>query len=121
MNIYKEACKAKLRFNTSKGVLGVEALMDLGLTELDQLAVATDEKISKTKSFLNVKDPSDAVETLRLKIILDIMDDKLESAKAREEDRSRKEHNELIASIIAKKQNAALEEKNLEELLKLIK
>ena len=53
--MYKKALKMKLRFATSKGKLTTEDLFDLSLTDLNNIAIALDKKLSESprKSFIS--------------------------------------------------------------------
>ena len=120
--MYKEASKMKLRFATVKGNLSVEDLWDLNLATLDKLAVAIDEQISKNpkKSFISESTPEDKVSKLKLDILKDIINTKLdEKAKKDSEKQKISERNKLL-EILAKKEEASLENLSIEELKKKI-
>lgn len=121
--MYKEASKQKLRFQTNKGLLSVEQLWDLSLTELDVLAVSLDQehKESGKQSFLSKKSPKDKTAKLRFDIALDILNTKAEEAEVSKNAASVKAHNEKILSLIANKQEDELMGKSVEELTALLK
>ena len=81
--MYKEASKLKLRFQTTKGILSVEQLWELSLTELDALAVSLEEeyKNSDGKSFLDKKTEKDKMVKLRFDIVLNVLNTKVEEKK----------------------------------------
>lgn len=121
--MYKEASKQKLRVQTKRGLLSIEQLWDLSLTELDALAVTLEEeyKDSKGKSFLDTKSKKDKNIKLQFDIVLDILNTKVEDKEANQKATETKEHNQKILGIIKKKQDTELAEKSIEELEKMMK
>lgn len=121
--MYKEAAKLKLRFVTTRGSLSVEQLYDLPLAELDVLAVSLQEeyKESGKKSFLIAKSAKDKIAKLRFDIVLDVLNTKVDEAKAITEEQERKAHNQKILGLIADKQDEELKGKSVKELEKMLK
>lgn len=121
--MYKEASQQKLRFQTNKGLLSVEQLWDLPLTDLDSLAVSleTAYKESKGKSFLNVRTVKDKGLKLQFDIVLDVLQTKVEEQDALRKAKEVKEHNQKIISLISKKQDEDLAGKSIAELEALLK
>ncbi len=121
--MYKEAAKQKLRFQTSKGVLSVEQLWELPVTELDTLAVSLESefKDSGKKSFLVAKSVKDKTTKLRFDITLDILTTKVEEAEALKNAAEIKLHNQEILGFIAEKQKDTLKGKSVKELEKMLK
>lgn len=120
--MYKEASKMKLRFATVKGNLSVEDLWDLSLTTLDKLAVAIDEQISKNpkKSFISESTPEDKVSKLKLDILKDIINTKLEEKAKKDSEKQKISERNKLLEILAKKEEASLENLSIEELKKKI-
>lgn len=116
--MYKEASKQKTRFQTSKGMLSVEQLWDLSLTELDTLAVSLEEeyKNSKGKSFLDKKATKDKTLKLKFDIVLEILNDKVAEQEAAATKLKNKAHNQKILELIASKTDEALKGKSLSQL-----
>jgi len=123
MSDYKQASKAKLRFQTTKGSLSVEQLWDLSLTDLDTLAVSLESalKNSKGKSFLEKRTTTDKGLKLQFDIVLDVLQSKVEDNEAAQTERDNKEHNQKILSLIKEKQDGALAGKSIKELEKMLK
>lgn len=121
--MYKEASKQQLRVKTTRGLLNIEQLWSLSLTELDALAVTLEEeyKNSKGKSFLDMKSKKDKNIKLQFDIVLDILNTKVEDKEANQKATETKAQNQKILGIIKKKQDSALEEKSIAELEKMIK
>jgi hypothetical protein len=123
-NIFKQATKLKLRFNTTKGQLSTEQLWDLPLVELDNLAVRLEDESKKTgkKSFLvsNNKE-EDEKEKLMFDIAFEILTTRVKEQEEARKEREAKEFNQKILSMIANKQDEELQGKSIEELEKLLK
>lgn len=120
--MYKEASKMKLRFATVKGNLSVEDLWDLSLTALDKMAVAIDEEISKNpkKSFISETTPEDKISKLKLDILKDVINTKLEDKAKKDSEKQRLSERNKLLEILAKKEAESLENLSIEELKKKI-
>jgi len=123
MENFKQATKQKLRFQTNKGVLSVEQLWDLSLTDLDILAVSLQEAYenSKGKSFLTKKSTKDATIKLQFDVCLDILQTKVEEAEAVKELAENKAHNQKILQLIAEKKDDELKGKSVKQLETMLK
>lgn len=123
MENFKQASKQKLRFQTTKGVLSVEQLWDLSLSDLDSLAVSLQEAYenSKGKSFLTKRTTKDATIKLQFDVVLDILQTKVEESELLREAKENKEHNEKILNLISEKRDEELKGKSLKELQKMLR
>jgi len=123
MENFKQASKQKLRFQTTKGVLSVEQLWDLSLSDLDSLAVSLQEAYenSKGKSFLTKRTTKDATIKLQFDVVLDILQTKVEESELLREAKENKEHNEKILNLISEKKDEELKGKSLKELQKMLR
>jgi hypothetical protein len=123
MSNFKEASRQKLRFTTSKGLLTVEQLWDLSLTELDALAVAleTEHEKSGKKSFLIKKSVKDKTAKLRFDVVFEVLTALAEEAETVKTAKEIKEHNEKIYQLIAEKQEEGLKGKSEKELKAMLK
>lgn len=123
MENFKQATKQKLRFQTNKGVLSVEQLWDLSLTDLDTLAVSLQEAYenSKGKSFLTKKSTKDATIKLQFDVCLDILQTKVEETETAKELAENKAHNQKILQLIAEKKDDELKGKSVKQLEAMLK
>ena len=123
MENFKQASKQKLRFQTTKGLLSVEQLWDLSLSDLDSLAVSLQEAYenSKGKSFLTKRTTKDATIKLQFDVVLDILQTKVEESELLREAKENKEHNEKILNLISEKKDEELKGKSLKELQKMLR
>ena len=123
METFKQATKEKLRFQTSKGVLTIEQLWDLSLTDLDALAVSleTEHKESGKKSFLLKSSAKDKTTKLKFDIVLDVLVTKVDEMNAATEAKEIREHNTKILTLIAEKQDEALKGKSINELMQQLR
>lgn len=119
--LFEMASKMKVRFNY-RGVITTEDLWDLDVRALDyiykQLMVA--KKESETESLLEEKKTNPILE-VQIEIVKHIFDVKVEERKAAELQAENAAKKQKILAILARKQDAELENKSAEELEKLIK
>lgn len=119
--LFETASKMKVRFNY-RGVITTEDLWDLDVRALDyiykQLMVA--KKESETESLLEEKKTNPILE-VQIEIVKHIFNVKVEERKAAELQAENAAKKQKILAILARKQDAELENKSAEELEKLIK
>lgn len=118
--LFETASKMKVRFNY-RGVITTEDLWDLDVKALDyiykQLMVA--KKESETESLLEEKKTNPILE-VQIEIVKHIFNVKVEERKAAELKAENDAKKQKILAILARKQDAELESKSVEELQKLI-
>lgn len=123
-NIFEQATRQKLRFDTPIGKLSVEDLWDLPLTargsnkaSLDALAIELNEQLEKgkNKSFVSgaKKDP---VIQLRFDVVKSMIDTRVAENKAKTDQKARETEIAKISETLAKKKDAALEDLSVEAL-----
>lgn len=124
--MYKQAVMLKLRFETPKGLLTVEQLFDLSMSDLSTTIKKVNALIKKEQatddelSFLEGVDTSETQNSLRFRILKDVYLTKKDARDAAALDFEKKQRNQRIAEIIAKKKDEALESKSIEELEKML-
>lgn len=118
--MFEKASRMKLRFNTQRGVLSVEDLWDLPLIQLDNIAIALNKKLqeSKTESFIKTRTKDTTELELKFNIAKHIIDVKLQEQEDRLLESKKKAKRQKILDLMAKKQDAELEGKSLEEIKK---
>lgn len=124
MNIFEQALKQKLRFDTVRGNLTTEQLFDLPLqsksnqANLDSIAIALDTELKETsqKSFVNNVSPNAAVLELKLEIVKYIIKERMELNKKRIEEQERLSKKQQLLDLINQKEQESLSSKSLEEL-----
>ena len=116
--MYKKALRTKLRFSTTKGKLTTEDLFDLSLTDLNNLAIALDKKLSETprKSFISDITPDTQEDELRFNIIKDIITLKLVERNAAQNAKAKAAEKAQLLEILHRKQNEALESLSVAEI-----
>lgn len=121
MDMYKQASKEQLRVQTSKGLLSVEQLWDLSVTELDKTAVALQAAYEESgkKSFLVKRSVKDKVAKLKFDVVLDILQTKVEEEAAEREKVENKAHNAKIDALIAEKEDEELKKLSAAKLKSL--
>lgn len=121
-NIFENATRKKYRFEY-KGLITVEDLWDLSLTELDKIykSLKIKVKAAKEEESLLVSESKEDIEINEqieiIRYIVNIKRSENEAARNAKENAQRKQK---IMDIIAKKQNEALENLSVEELTKLL-
>lgn len=118
--MFDKATRMKLRFSTDRGLLSIEDLWDLNLTQLNTLAKSLRKKLKEgeEEDFLNTKSEADVTDKLRFDIVLSILEVKKTEKAEREQASEIKMKREKLLGLIAEKQDADLRNKPVEELLK---
>lgn len=125
--MYKQAAQLKLRFETPKGVLSVENLFDLSMTDLSTTIKKVSAQLKKEQTtdnelaFLEGTDIVESQNSLRFKILKDVYMTKKDARDAAALDYEKKQKHQRIAEIIAKKKEEALENMSIEELEAMLK
>lgn len=129
MNIFEQATRAKIRFTTLNGMLGVEDLWDLplvsrrsNLANLDDIARYLDAELksSASVSFVNEVSETNAATKLAFDVVLHIIDVKLAEQKAASLAADNREKKQRIMAIIEQKQAEALSASSIEDLQQML-
>lgn len=127
-DMFMQAAKKKLRFDSAKGYLSAEDLFDLPLRSgvggpnLDNIAIALDKKIKEGdgRSFVDESKTGDATLQLKFDIVMFVINMKKAENKRREDAVAKAARNQRILQIMSEKQDDSLKGKSLEELQKLL-
>ena len=116
-NVFKYAAKKQLRF-PYKGLVSVEDLFNLGLTELDSVykVLKKQQKSSSEESLISDKTPQDTELEIKLAIVKEIFDDKKIAMDKAKKAVEKKVQAQKILEIMNKKQDEALQNMSQEEL-----
>lgn len=129
MNIFEQATRAKIRFTTPNGMLGVEDLWDLplvsrrsNLANLDDIARYLDAELksSASVSFVNEVSETNAATKLAFDVVLHIINVKLAEQKAASLAADNREKKQRIMAIIEQKQAEALSASSIEDLQQML-
>lgn len=120
-NIFEYAVKNKLRFSF-KGMISTEDLFDLSLADLDSIfkTLNKEAKQSEEESLLSIKSKVDEELEVKIEIVKSIVATKLKEKEDREKSAEKKAQKQKIMSIIASKQDEALQNSSLEDLQKML-
>lgn len=124
--MFEKAARLKLRFETTKGLVCVEDLWDLPLTgngvNLDKIAIALSRQLKESdgESFVLKTTRTNELAQLKFDIVKHIIDVRLAENEAAKQKLEKKQQKEKIMSIIARKQDTALENTSLEDLQKMV-
>ena len=119
--LFELASRNKWRF-PYKGYISVEDLWDLSIEELDKVfkVLNAEAKAVGEESLLTTKSTEDAVLDAKILIVRYIASVKDAEAAARKQAAENSEKKQQILSIIAAKQNEALQNSSIEELEKML-
>jgi len=126
MSIFEQGTRAKPRFTTPNGMLGIEDLWDLPLTSrranLDDIARYLDAELKSSASVSFVKEVSEtnAATKLAFDIVLHIINVKLAEQKAASLAADNREKKQRIMTIIEQKQAEALSASSIEDLQQML-
>lgn len=120
-NIFEYATRNKIRFSF-RGLISVEDLWDLSLTNLDSIykELNKQSKQSEEESLLNIKTQEDELLNVQIEIVKHIVSVKLAEKEAREKASAKKVQKQKIMSIIAAKQDEALQNSSIDDLKRML-
>ncbi len=120
-NIFEYASRNKVRF-PFKGMISVEDLWDLSLTNLDSIYKTLNKQVkqSEEESLLSTKASVDTELEVQIAIVKHIVSVKLAEKEASEKAHAKREQKQKIMSIIATKENEALQNSSIDDLKKML-
>lgn len=120
-NIFEYAARNKVRF-PYRGLVSVEDLWDLPVTELDKVfkTLNSQAKRAQEESLLNTKSKEDEAVEIQIAVVKHIVSVKLAEKEAREKALENKEKKQKIMEIMAAKQDEALQNSSIDELRKML-
>lgn len=119
--MFEYATRNKVRF-PFKGLISVEDLWDLTLTNLDSIYKTLNKQVkqSEEESLLNTKTTVDKELDVQIAIVKHIVAVKLAEQEAREKASAKKAQKQKIMAIIATKKDEALQNSSVEDLQKML-
>ena len=120
-NIFEFASRNKVRF-PFKGMISVEDLWDLSLTNLDSIYKTLNKQVkqSEEESLLSTKASVDTELEVQIAIVKHIVSVKLAEKEAAEKASVKKAQKQKIMSIIATKENEELQNSSIDDLKKML-
>ena len=120
-NIFEFASRNKVRF-PFKGMISVEDLWDLSLTNLDSIYKTLNKQVkqSEEESLLSTKASVNTELEVQIAIVKHIVSVKLSEKEAAEKASAKKAQKQKIMSIIATKQDEALQNSSIDDLKKML-
>lgn len=120
-NIFKEATRNKLRFESDRGLLTTEQLYDLKLTDLDKIARGVSKKIKsheEEESFIERTVHAETYSlTLMLDILKDVISDKLDYEQSVKERNEKANKRKILLDALASKENEEITKMSKDEIL----
>lgn len=132
VNIFEQASRAKLRFETAKGLISAEDLWDLPLksarspVNLNDIAKAVNRKLKDMgdEEFVHAPNENSSIPMLTAKLQLDVIKHIIAVHQVEESTRAvaadRRNRKAKLLEILASKQDKQLEEKSVDELTAMI-
>ena len=119
--IFEYATRNKVRF-PFKGMISVEDLWDLSLTNLDSIYKTLNKQVkqSEEESLLSTKASVDTELEVQIAIVKHIVSVKLAEKEATEKASAKKAQKQKIMAIIATKEDEALQNTSVEDLRKML-
>ena len=120
-NIFEYASRDKVRFPL-KGMSSVDDWWDLSLTNLDSIYKTLNKQVkqSEEESLLSTKASVDTELEVQIAIVKHIVSVKLAEKEAAEKASVKKAQKQKIMSIIATKQDEALQNSSIDDLKKML-
>lgn len=120
-NIFEYAVRNKIRF-PFKGMISVEDLWDLSLTNLDSIYKTLNKQVkqSEEESLLVTKTSVDTELEVQIAIVKHIVSVKIAEQEAREQASAKKAQKQKIMSIIAAKEDEVLQNSSVDDLKKML-
>lgn len=120
-NIFEYAVRNKVRF-PFRGMISSEDLWDLSLTNLDSIYKELNKQVkqSEEESLLTTKENVDITLEIQIAIVKHIVTVKLAEKEAKEKAVAKKAQKQRIMSIIATKEDEALQNSSVDELKKML-
>lgn len=121
MNIFEAATRAKLRFSTAVGWIGVEDLWDAPLARLDRIAIDLHGALkTETISFVDDEVKGDAKAQLAFDVVKWVIDVKKVERKAALDAKAKRDEKQKLLAALARAEDRQLEGKTADELRALI-
>lgn len=130
-DMFEQATRLKLRFDSGRGLITVEDLWDLPLSStspnrpnLDSIAIALHRQTRESAEVVSFVTPA-AVDAgrfelgLAFEIVKHVIQVKVKERDRAKEEADRKEKKQRLLQLIAQKQDQALAEKSVDELMAL--
>ncbi len=124
--MFEKASRLKLRFDTVRGCLSVEDLWDLplssrtGAPNLDDIAVSLHNALkTDTISFVKAEKPNPLIQ-LSFDTVKHVIEVRLAEKAASDEARAKADQKQKILAIMARKEDAELENSSMDELRRLV-
>ncbi len=119
--MFEQATRLKLRFSSVRGLIGVEDLWDLSLTNLDSIAVDLHKMLQDTSvSFVRPVTTENTRLQLAFDVVKHVIDTKIVERDTTLVAHERAKKKQQLLEILSRKQNAELEGKTPEELSAMI-
>lgn len=120
--MFMVASRRRIRFETSRGNLSTEDLWNLSLDELNEVAKNLNKRIkaSSEENYLEETPAVNEVLELKFEIVLKVLKTKQAEITAHKDALAKSARKQKLLEILARKQDAGLEEMSVEDIQKEI-
>lgn len=123
--MYKRATQLNLKFTTPVGIVSLQQLWTVSTSNLKSAITDAYNVLNKANSkeldFLqDFEQVASEEETLTYEILKDVYITRREAAKAKQNERERKEKEQTLLEILAEKKESSLRSKSEEEIKKML-
>lgn len=122
-NLFQYGTKNRLRFDTSRGQIDIEALWQMPLTSKDEYnldavakTIARAIRATEEESFVALRTTANEVMSIKLEIVKTIIADKLEALNIAKNQAAIKAKKEILVTALANKENEAILAMSAEEI-----
>lgn len=121
-DIFQQAAKTAIRFNTANGTLTTEDLYNISLSVLDDYAIQLNKEVksAEVESFIKPARPADKEKILRFEVVKAIVEARVADLDKARKSQITKAKNAKIREAIANKKDSALQEASMEDLEKML-
>ncbi len=127
MDLFEQASRLKLRFESKRGCISTEDLWDLPLSNdhglsLDNLAKGLNRKLKEEaeESFVVPKSKESSILSLQFELVKHVIKVKIEEREAKEQALKKEAKKKKIREILADKEEASLKSLSEDELRKML-
>lgn len=121
MNLFEKSTREKYRFESEKGIVSVEQLWDMKLTDLDKVArkVNSELKSVTEESFVNISpDSRKPVLENKLDILKHIIEVKMKEVSDQKQAAEKAEKRRVLLDALSSKENEEINNMSKEDILK---
>jgi len=121
-NLFEQASRLKLRYQTTKGLVSTEDLWDLPLTSLNEVAKSLNKQVKEAgeESFIEIKSTANEKLELSFEIVKYVIKVKLAEQKADKLAKENATKKQQLLELLHQKKNEQLSQLSVDEIEKML-